>query len=216
MLTEQQKDWLNHLSDSHKVRIIPYDPRVKEIFKQQREEILTILGTDTVVLHKGASAWGISGKGDVDIYIPVSLQQFSNYFERLKKSLGEPGSFYQNERVRWNKKVENIEVEVFLVNQDADFWKESILFWNYMETHPDALEEYGKIKEEAEGTSTREYYTRKLMFINKIISLVKNESKNLERWSGFGPPTSCLGSRHSTTELPPLNLGYYIKVSLNI
>lgn len=173
MLTEQQKNWLNHLSDTNVVKIVPYNPRVKEVFRQQQSEIQSVLGKDTIVLHKGASAWGISGKGDVDIYIPVPAEQFDSSFEQLKQSLGEPGSHYSLERVRWNRIVEDIEVEIFLANKDATFYKDSLAFWEYMETHPEALEEYRILKEQAEGTTSREYYTRKTIFINKIMQLIR-------------------------------------------
>lgn len=174
MLSQKQKDWLNHLSDTNKVKIIPYDPKVKDVFQKEKKEIQSILGENVNVIHEGASAWGISGKGDLDIYIPVSSKEFEGAFEKLKTSLGEPGSFYQSERVRWNKESDGIETEIFLVNQEAQFWKESLIFWDYLKSHPEALEEYRKIKEKAKGTSTREYYTRKTEFINKILDIAKH------------------------------------------
>jgi GrpB-like predicted nucleotidyltransferase (UPF0157 family) len=174
MLSEKQKAWLNHLSDTNKVKITPYDPKVKEIFNGQKQEIQSVLGEDAVILHEGASAWGISGKGDIDIYIPVLVTEFNNTFKKLKLSLGEPGSYYQDERVRWNTELDDTEVEIFLVNQDATFWKDSLVFWDYIKSHPETLEEYRKIKEAAEGTSTREYYTRKVEFINKVLEIAKN------------------------------------------
>lgn len=172
MLAEEQISWLNKLSDKNKVKIVPYNPKFKEIFRQQQTEIQSILGLDVVVLHKGASALGISGKGDVDIYIPIEVENFDSYFGKLKEVLGEPGSHYPLERVRWNRHIDDIEVEIFLVNQDAEFFRDSLKFWNHLETHPDVLDEYRQIKEEAEGTSTREYYTRKVIFINKIMGLI--------------------------------------------
>jgi GrpB-like predicted nucleotidyltransferase (UPF0157 family) len=65
-------------------------------------------------------------------------------------------------------------VEIFLVNQYATFCKDSLVFWDYIKSHPETLEEYRKIKEAAEGTSTREYYTRKVEFINKVLEIAKN------------------------------------------
>lgn len=174
MLTKKQKEWLNHLSNSNKVKIIPYNPKVKKVFQKQQKEIQSLLGPKTLVLHEGASAWGISGKGDLDIYISVTVEQFNRYFEQLKEILGEPGSYYPLERVRWNRLVDDIESEIFLVNQDAPFWKESLIFWEYIEGHPEALEEYRQLKESAEGMSTREYYRVKIEFYNKILDLTKN------------------------------------------
>lgn len=173
MLSEKQKKWLNTLSTSNKVKIVPYNPEVKTVFKQQQEELQSILGKDVTVIHQGASAWGISGKGDVDIYVPVPLKQFNNYFEKLKVAFGEPGSYYNLERVRWNRNIKNIEIEIFLVNQDALFWKDNLIFWDYLKAYPEVLEEYRILKEAADGTSTREYYTRKIIFINRILDLAK-------------------------------------------
>lgn len=174
MLSQKQKDWLNKLSDTKKVVIIPYDPKVKKIFEKQKKEIQDLLGPESTVLHEGASAWGISGKGDVDIYVPVPVNNFKDTFEKLKHSLGEPGSYYPDERVRWNKEMADVEIEIFLVNQDADFWKDSLVFWEYIKSHPETLEEYRKLKEEAAGTSTREYYARKTEFINKVLKTARN------------------------------------------
>ena len=174
MLTKKQVEWLNHLSDSNKVKIIPYDPKVKKVFQKQQKEIQSLLGPKTLVLHKGASAWGISGKGDLDIYIPTTAEQFARYFEQLKEILDEPGSYYPLERVRWNKQVDGIETEIFLVNKDVPFWKDSLIFWEYIESHPETLEEYRKLKEAAEGMSTREYYRVKIEFYNKTLESARN------------------------------------------
>lgn len=176
MLTKEQQNWLNKLSDTHRITIIPYNPKVKEIFAKQQTELSKILGPDIPVLHKGASALGISSKGDIDIYMPVAFDQFDPTFKLLKPELGEPGSYYPQERVRWKRQSEGIEIEIFLVNQDAQFWKNDLIFMNYLETHPHALAEYQKLKEDADGTTSREYYTRKTVFINRILELIKSTS----------------------------------------
>lgn len=176
MLTQKQEEWLNHLSDTNKVKILPYNPKVKDIFEVEKEEIQSILGKDVEVVHRGASNMGISGKGDLDLYIPVKVADFDIYLNKLVKSFGKPGSLYPSERARWNKEVDNIEVEIFLINKEHPAWIESSIFENYLKTHSEALEEYRIIKEKAEGVSTREYYRIKLEFMNKILELAKNVS----------------------------------------
>lgn len=57
MLTKKQKEWLNHLSDSNKVKMIPYDPKIKEVFKKQQKEIQSVLGSEILVFH--TSKWNI-------------------------------------------------------------------------------------------------------------------------------------------------------------
>jgi len=42
----------------------------------------------------------------------------------------------------------------------------------YLKENPEALERYRKLKEEAAGVNTGEYYRRKIEFINEILSKV--------------------------------------------
>lgn len=92
MLTKQQKSWINHLSDSPIVKIVPYDLKVKEVFAKQREEIRQVLGEEVEVLLLGASTLEIPGKGDVDIFIPVDESEFEGSLEKLEGVFGSPGS----------------------------------------------------------------------------------------------------------------------------
>ena len=169
MLTKAQETWLAHLSDSYQVKIQPYDPQVTEIFQEVKKEIQLLLGPETEVLHKGASAWGISGKGDVDIYIPVPANKFETTASILKETFGKPGSFYPLERVRWTRNVKDYEVEIFVMNKASQRWKDSLVFWREMETNPKALEQYRILKEKAEGLTVREYYREKLEFYNQVL-----------------------------------------------
>ncbi len=170
MLTDADITWLNHLSDDNQVQIVPYNPKSKEIFQIQKAELQNILGQGFDVLHRGATSMGISGKGDIDIYIPVSAEQFNETLDVLKEHLGEPGSHYPLERVRWNRLVDNFDVEVFLINEQAEGWLKSEKFENYLKTHAEALEAYRKLKEESAGLSTRAYYRRKIEFMNDILT----------------------------------------------
>lgn len=169
MLTDKDLEWLNHLSDTNQVKIIPYNPKVKEIFAKQKKEIQQTLGQGVSVQHRGATNLGISGKGDIDIYIPTSKDQFDIYLNQLKSLLGEPGSLYSYERVRWNREDEGFEIEIFLMNKDHPAWLKSVAFEDYLLSHSEELEKYRKLKENAEGVSTREYYKRKIEFINDIL-----------------------------------------------
>jgi hypothetical protein len=50
-------------------------PTTQELKKYLRRKKRTSKHSrsNAIVLHEGASAWGISGKGDIDIYIPVPV-----------------------------------------------------------------------------------------------------------------------------------------------
>lgn len=169
MLTKADIKWLNHLSNSKKVKIVPYNPKVKEVFERQKREILDILGQNIEVLHLGATGLGISGQGEIDLVIPISLDRFDEFIEKFKKVYGDPKSFSPNNRVRFNHKQGDTNIEIVIVNRDSEGWKRNIAFDNYLKTHPKALEAYRKLKETNNGISVREYYRRKMEFINNIL-----------------------------------------------
>lgn len=121
---------------------------------------------------------GISGQGDIDIYIPVGTQTFNDNLNKLIEALDKPGSLYPLERVRWVNWIDGIKVEIFLINKDRSDWKKNTIFEEYLKTHPGSLKEYEKIKEDADGKSTREYYRVKIEFINKILRLTKKEIRH--------------------------------------
>lgn len=172
MLTKADLKWLNHLSTSEKIKIVPYNPKVKKVFEHQKKEILGILG-NVEVLHMGASNLGISGQKEIDIVIPVSLDHFGEFIEKFKKAYGEPKSFYPNDRVRFQRRFSDLRIEMVIVNADSEGWKKNMAFDSYIKRNPDALEFYRKLKEGNNGLSVREYYKRKIKFINKILKKVK-------------------------------------------
>lgn len=168
MLTPEQQKWLDHLSDTDKIIIIPYNPKTKDVFKIIKAELRSVLG-EVRISHRGSTALGISGQGEIDLYIPVNKKDFDNYVVRLAKYLGEPGSLYAFKRARFVKYVENIKIEIFVINKNDKGWKDSVKFEKYLKNNKTALAEYEKLKSEADGLSLRKYYTQKIIFINKIL-----------------------------------------------
>jgi GrpB-like predicted nucleotidyltransferase (UPF0157 family) len=175
MITPDQEKWLKHISDTKKVRILPYNPKVKETFQKIKQHLQSILGKEVEIVHRGASNLGISGKGEIDMYIPVEKDQFVPILKKLKEEYGKPDSLYPNERSRFNFRIDDIDIELFLINKESDGWRKGNQFEEYLKNNTDALKEYMKIKEESEGVTTREYYRRKLEFMNKIFDQIAKE-----------------------------------------
>jgi GrpB-like predicted nucleotidyltransferase (UPF0157 family) len=171
MLTPDQEKWIEHLSNNP-ISIHPYNPESKEAFEKLKKELQDILGNIEIV-HRGASSLEISGKGELDIYIPVIESQFDHYLKKLMQAYGKPGSLYPLERVRFNRKVDGIEAEIFLINKKAQGWIDGQTFENYVKAHPDVLAEYAKLKESLNGLPTKEYYRKKLEFYNEILEKAK-------------------------------------------
>ena len=101
--------------------------------------------------------------------VPVLEKDFNDCLEKLTRHFGEPGSIYPLKRVRFVIYRENIKVEIFLMNKETEDGRNLIKFENYLRDSKAELQEYIKIKEESDGLSVKEYYRKKLEFINKIL-----------------------------------------------
>lgn len=169
MLTTDQEKWINHLSATDKIKIIPYNPKTKEVFEKVKKEIREVLGA-VEVSHRGATSLGISGQGEADCYIPVDESVFDEHLEKLTGCFGKAGSIYLLRRARFVKYIDGIKIEIFLINEKSDDWLNGLKFENYLKNHSDALENYKKLKENGDGLSVQDYYRRKIEFINDILS----------------------------------------------
>lgn len=172
MLREDQKKWIDHLSNDSKIKIVPFDPSSQEKFKKVKLLIQSKLGNELQIEHRGATNLGISGQDEIDIYIPVLPDEFNKYINPLTELFGKPRSHYAVERARFVITEAGKHIDVFLINKEGVGWIEGLKFENYLKEHPQALEEYRKLKELGDGLSTREYYRRKIEFINDILEKV--------------------------------------------
>lgn len=171
MLTPEQEKWLAHLSDSDTISMVPFDVTANEKFEQVRARIQTELGENVRVEHHGATSLGISGQDEIDVYLPVSQDGFESLVQSLKTIFGEPRSYYPSKRARFVTTEEGKHIDIFPVNEGSDDWKNLVKFENILRNNPTKLEEYRKLKESGNGLSTREYYRRKLEFINEILGI---------------------------------------------
>lgn len=169
MLTSEQEKWINHLSDDSKIKIVPFDLTSQEKFEKIKSIIQAKLGGSIKVEHHGASLFGISGQDEIDIYVPVSKQQFDGYLEPLTELFGKPRSHYLLERARFVTTIEEKHIDVFLVNETGDGWLECLLFEERLKSNPVILDEYRRLKENGNGLSVREYYRNKIEFINSVL-----------------------------------------------
>lgn len=169
MLTAKQEKWIAHLSDSDKIIIIPFDSDAERKFQEVKLKIQRSLGGDIKVEHRGATSLGISGQDEIDVYVPVSPEDFDSLIEPLTKLFGEPRSLYPVERARLVTEEDGKHIDIFLINEESGGWKNGIKFEEYLISNPETLENYKTLKEKGSGLSVREYYRRKIEFINDIL-----------------------------------------------
>ncbi len=169
IITADQERWISHLRDDDHVVIKPYDPTSEQKFEAVRAKILATLGSEVEVKHRGATGLKISGQDEIDIYIPVPPDKFDSLIAPLSNLFGPPRSHYHLERARFVTIQDGKHVDVFLINQTCRGWLDGEKFETYLRSHPEGLEEYRKLKEEGDGLSTRQYYRKKVEFINEIL-----------------------------------------------
>lgn len=171
MLSKDEIKWLNHLSDTDKITVKPYDKRAPKIFKKLKQKVDALFLDSVSLEHRGATALKISGQDEIDTYIPVDVKEFDKYIPKLTKLFEEPRSVYPD-RLRFVTEIDKKHIDVFLIDKKAKSWTNGVKFEEYLKTHPESLEEYRKLKEDGNGVSVREYYTRKGKFINEILAKV--------------------------------------------
>ena len=173
MLTKEQEKWVLHLSDTDTISIFPYDVKSQEIFGTIRKKIEQKIGSRYPIEQHGATAFGISGQDEIDVYMPVSAEKFESVVKEMQRAFGDPKSYYVERRARFGFRERGKRVDVFPINKETDDWKNLVAFETFLRENPSALEEYRMLKESGHGKSVRKYYQKKTEFINDILKRVK-------------------------------------------
>lgn len=174
MISAEQELRLKHLNDSNSVEIFPYDEQAGEKFERVKRLLISILGVEQEIVHKGSTSLKISGQKEIDIYIPVTSAQFNSILTPLEQVFGESRSHYPLERVCYVATIDGTKVEIFVINSESKGWLDSVQFEKYLLEHPEELEKYRILKEESAGLSTQAYYRKKIEFINDILTKDQN------------------------------------------
>ena len=167
MLTEGQKNYLNKLSYTRanaKVYLKEYDPAVRKIAENIITKIKNLI-PNADVRFMGASALGIGGQNDIDIYVLYQKVLIERYVSLLNSMFGE------QEKKKWHWYEDGIEVSVYVSDPEDPKQKEQIDLFNLLKSNRKLLDEYGKIKELANGKTYVEYQTAKYEFYNKVLGI---------------------------------------------
>lgn len=169
------KNWFKKFSKTKKVRIMKFSPKLFSIVKDLRKKLNRLLGKSVEIEHRGSTALGISGAGEVDLYLRVkNRKEFEKALIKLKKKFGKPDSYYSDEpRARFNYAYKDIEFELMLVLCNAIDEIEGRLFFNYMKSHPALLPKYEAIKTKCAKVSRYKYQIEKNRFVCKVLHLAR-------------------------------------------
>ena len=135
MVTIAQEKWLAHLNDDDRVEIYPADSKAREKFEKIKNQLQSALGENVPIYHRGSTSMGISGQGELDIYIPVLPERFDELVTSVEQILGKPRSRYSLERARFVTYVDRTKVEVFVINEQSKGWLDCLRFERYLREH---------------------------------------------------------------------------------
>jgi GrpB-like predicted nucleotidyltransferase (UPF0157 family) len=166
MLTESQQKYLLTIPEEKIVFIQPYDPSILDIVEEITQQIKNC-DPNLTVLFMGASALGISGQGDIDLYVLSPTEQFEEHTERFVKSFGKP--VLKGTCVKWVFSKNGHKAELYITDPEDKGLQEQIKVFELLKNNKELLKEYEEIKQQANGLSFKEYQRRKYEFYNRIL-----------------------------------------------
>jgi GrpB-like predicted nucleotidyltransferase (UPF0157 family) len=166
------------------VELVDYNPEWVVLFDEEKAAIQRVFQERVLgVEHIGSTAIpGMHAKPILDLAVAVESMDGYEQFTPLLEKIGY--QFMRDQR-GWQGSVlyvkgaeENRTHYLKLGVLDSDFWRDNILFRDYLISHPEKVEEYAKLKrylfEKHEGV--REFYTEdKADFVQSILKLAKEK-----------------------------------------
>ncbi len=149
----------------------------------------------------GATALGIAGQNDIDIYIVSKPSKFGEYLPALKRLFGKPKSTHKT-FIEWSFTKEGFKVEVYLTEPP----KRHVKIYKILKSNKKLLKEYEKLKLSFDGKSYRDYQKAKYEFYNHILPTEAKDFLGREVEVNIDRP---LGSKHPKHNfLYETNYGY--------
>ena len=154
-----------------------YSENFPLLFRKEKNKLRKILTKDARIEHGGSSAIkGLGGKGIIDIFISVKKKDIKKNRNNLQKAgyVFKPSGgskereYFEREYLyRGNAR----RVHLHLTFHNSFEMRRAVAFVKYLQSHPDKVKEYAKIKKDAvkyakgEGKKYREY---KKKFLEKL------------------------------------------------
>jgi inorganic pyrophosphatase len=162
MLTKDERNYLKKIPASKKVYIKPFNPKAKAVGKSIIAKIKKVL-PKSKILFMGATALGIAGQNDIDIYVLSSREKFREYLPALEKLFGNPKNTHET-FIEWGFIENEFPVELYL----TELPERQIKVYETLKSNKKLLKEYEKLKSSFDGKSYKDYQKAKCEFYNRI------------------------------------------------
>jgi len=164
-LSPDEENFLGKIPDDKMVVIRPFDPEIPKI----TEEIINKVHSaapELPVRHMGASALGISGQGDIDIYILCPKEDYEKYLPDLENAFGPRD---KKSVIEWSFQAGGHDVEMYLTDPSSEAMRKQIKIFEALRQNKHLRNEYEKLKENMNGRSFKEYQRRKYEYYHRIL-----------------------------------------------
>lgn len=172
MLTESQSNYLLTIPPEKTVEIKPFSLALKSTGEELLAEIQRAV-PELEVHHMGASALGLSGQGDLDIYIFASSTDFEDYLPKLIKKFSEPTKRGETS-IQWAFEQNGFPVEMYLTDPSSRAMQEQIRMFELLRDNTQVRQEYEALKASLNGKSFRDYQAAKYEFYNALLGELWN------------------------------------------
>ena len=170
-LPKFEKEYFQKFS-TKPVTLKPYDPKSKVVAEKYIKKLTKLLdGFDVEIIHRGSTAFKISGKGDVEIGVYPAEKSWYQVLERLVNHYKGVGCLEKN-YARFNDELDKFEIEVIVMKgHEATVDKK---LTKYLLTNREILKKYEKLKKKY-SFSKREYQIQKDKFLRKVVSQISDD-----------------------------------------
>lgn len=134
----------------------PYSKIFPELFQKEKDRIVPHLKGVLAIEHVGSTAVpGLGGKGIIDIAIAVNKANLDSTSKQLQDQGYEyRPSFSTSDRFYFITYLPDPEegtrrYHIHLTYPESNEWKELIAFRDYLRHHPEAVQEYAALKQQA-------------------------------------------------------------------
>jgi len=167
MLTHDEEDYLSKVED-RVVTVKPFDPKITVVADEIKEEILKVF-PKADVRFLGAASLGLSGQGDIDMYILSGPGDFDSYIPNLNKLFGDFKT-RKYDSISWKFEREGIPIELYVADPTSMPMRRQMGVHEVLKNNPELRKEYEDLKDKFNGKSYKDLQKAKYEFFHKILS----------------------------------------------